>query len=250
MIPRLLLSLLPISLLTACSGETTDSKEVQTESIWSLIYVIADETQSTVYTELNISGPLGNNIKLSDKDKLEASSNGDVKQMEHLTGLLDVRYRAKFDGSSTDKTFKVALTRDDNETLVNTLTLPAPFNFLAPQSGQTYFKEDAFDLEWTAGTSGNEFEVTIHSTCTLKSGDEEVSITTYSNLTDDGKLSIDLDTIEAFKNSELNTRKACKLEFTAARIKQGQVDSKYAFSSESYAKQQRVLKDITVSLRD
>jgi hypothetical protein len=239
-----------LSALSGCSTETTESDNVKTRAIWSNIYVTSGGNDSRVIAELNLTDEFGNNISLSSSDKLEASVGNNTKSLEKHTDVFDVDYRAIFDEYSENTQYVVSFVRsEDNVTLTNTLSLPAPFEILAPQKSQSFSKSEPLVIEWSNFNTADKLDVTINSTCKLKDGATQGNAEKFENITDDGKLTIDLDTLDMFNDDNLNTRQNCTLELLVERFRLGNVDSNYASGSKSRASQQRRLDDITITLR-
>jgi hypothetical protein len=243
---------LPFALatLSGCSTETTESNNIKTRAIWSNIYVTSGGDDSRVIAELNLTDEFGTNISLSSSDKLEATVGNNTKTLEKHTDLLDVDYRAVFAAHSENTQYIVKFVRsEDNVTLTNTLTLPAPFEILAPQQNQSFAKSGQLVIEWSNFNTADKLDVSLDSTCKLKDGATQYNGEKFENITDDGKLTIDLDALDMFNDENLNTRQNCNLDLLVERFRLGNVDSNYASGSKSRASQQRRLKDITITLR-
>lgn len=127
--------------------------------------------------------------------------------------------------------------------------MPAPFEILAPQTNQSFSKEEQLVIEWSNFNSGDKLDVKLSSACKLKDGATQINNESFENITDDGKLTIDLDALGMFKDENLNTRQDCTVDLLVERFRLGNVDSNYATGSKSRASQQRRLKDIIVTLR-
>ncbi|MAD88870.1 MAG: hypothetical protein CMK64_04145 [Pseudoalteromonas sp.] len=239
-----------LSALSGCSTETTESDNVKTRAIWSNIYVTSGGDDSRVIAELNLTDEFGNNISLSSSDKLEASVGNDTKSLEKHTDVFDVDYRAIFDAHSENTQYIVNFVRsEDNVTLTNTLTLPAPFEILAPQKSQSFARSEPLVIEWSNYNTADKLDITLSSICKLKDGASQGNAEKFENITDDGKLTIDLEALEMFSGDNLNTRQNCTLDLLVERFRLGNVDSNYAAGSKSRASQQRRLNGISISLR-
>ena len=249
---RLSYFLLPtlLSTLIGCSSETTESENVKTQSIWSNIYVTSDGKDSRVIAELNITSEFGNNISLSNSDSLEATVEGETKDLEMHTELFDVDYRAIFEQHSENTQYTVRFLRsDENATLINTLTLPAPFEILAPQKSQLFNTKDQFNIEWSNFNSDDKLDVKLSSACELKDGATQYNNASFKGIEDDGKLIIDLDTLDMFKHDDLNKDKDCVVSLLVERFRSGNIDSNYASGSKSRALQQRRLENLLVRIK-
>ncbi|GEM_PF-1000325 len=244
--------ILPFALtaISGCSTETTESDNVKTRAIWSNIYVTSGGDDSRVIAELNLTDEFGNNISLSSSDKLEASVGNNTKTLEKHTDVFDIDYRAIFDEHSENTQYVVKLVRsEDNVTLTNTLSMPASFEILAPQKSQSFSNSEQLVIEWSNHSTVDKLDVTLSSSCKLKDGGSQNNVEKFENVTDDGKLTIDLDTLDIFKDENLNTRQNCSVDLLVERFRLGSVDSNYASGSKSRASQQRRLDDITITLR-
>lgn len=244
--------ILPLALtaISGCSTETTESDNVKTRAIWSNIYVTSGGDDSRVIAELNLTDEFGNNISLSSSDKLEASVGNNTKTLEKHTDVFDIDYRAVFEQFNENTEYTVKFVRsEDNITLTNTLTLPAPFEILAPLKSQSFANSEQLVIEWSNHSTVDKLDVTLSSSCKLKNGGSQSNVEKFENVTDDGKLTINLDTLDIFKDENLNTRQNCSVDLLVERFRLGSVDSNYASGSKSRASQQRRLDDITITLR-
>ncbi|MBQ4845424.1 hypothetical protein J8L98_03185 [Pseudoalteromonas sp. MMG013] len=238
-----------IALLSACSSETTESNNVKTEAIWSDIYVTSNGQDSRVIAELNVSSRNGNNLKLTNGDKLQATVGTTVKTLEEDDGFFDIDYRAVFDVAVGDTKFVVQLNRaSENKTLTNTITLPPQYQILAPQTGQLYDKDDSIEIEWTKSGAGDQFSIVFNTECTKKDGDKLTGSEVYNNVSDDGDFTINLSNVEFFNDALINTQHDCTGSLTFERRRHGQIDPAYVSGSRTYAAQQRSLDNIIISL--
>ncbi|KAF7781601.1 hypothetical protein PRUB_b0878 [Pseudoalteromonas rubra] len=243
---------LACSTLLACSTETTDSENVKTEAIWSKIYVTTTGETSRVIAELNVDGPNGNNIKLTANDKLVARAANISQVMSEDEELFDVDYRAIFDVTSGGTQFTVDFTRgSENKTLTTTMNLPRPFNIITPQKNQSFSVNDELTLAWTPGTEDDTtFSSKLTIECKRNDGNSFFVNINNEKLTDDGTQVFDLSTIEALKDTAINTRQECSAEFYLARTRAGTVDPSYASGSSAKAVQERYSDKFEIRLRD
>ncbi|ESP94806.1 MULTISPECIES: hypothetical protein [Pseudoalteromonas] len=241
---------LPLLLLAGCSTETTESKDVKTEAIWADIYVTSQGKDSRVIAELNVSGRNGNNIKLSDKDRLEASAAGVTKALERDDDFFDIDYRAVFNISEEGTKYTVTLTRDAvGDALTTTLIMPKPFTIITPQENQSFHKTDTLEVSWTDSKQNNtQLDAKLTIRCKKDDGNEASVVENYIDTNDDGSLSIDLASLEGLNDSVLNNKKSCEGEVFMERFNHGTLDSRFADSSRARAIQQRYSKKFEVRI--
>ncbi|AOT11185.1 hypothetical protein [Pseudoalteromonas luteoviolacea] len=232
---------LSLSLLVGCSSETTESENVKTEAIWADIYVTSQGEDSRVIAELNVSSRNGNNIKLSDKDKLHATAAGITKDLEIDDGFLDIDYRATFNVAEKDTKFMITLTRgESNDTLQTELILPAPFSIITPQKNQSFYKQDTLEVNWTSdNATDTRLDALLTLRCKNKDGNEESIAKQYSDITDDGSFSVDLSSLDGIDSETLNDKKSCEADIYMERIRYSSLDSRYAEGSRARAIQER-----------
>ncbi|TMO79059.1 hypothetical protein [Pseudoalteromonas aurantia] len=242
---------LAVSLLTACSSETTESAAVKTEAIWSDIYITSNGQNSRVIAELNVSGRNGNNLKLTNGDELRATVGSTVKVLEEDdSDAFDIDYRAIFDVAVGESEFLVQLNRvSENKILTNTLTLPPQYQILAPQAGQLYNKDASLDVEWTKSGANDQFSIEFHTECTKNDGDKVSSTTTFDNVSDDGDFTINLSNIELYKDVQVNTDHDCNGSLLLQRLRHGQIDPAYVNNSRTFATQERRLDNLIITLK-
>ncbi|MCF6440494.1 hypothetical protein L1077_13740 [Pseudoalteromonas luteoviolacea] len=227
--------------LSGCSTETTESKGIQTDAIWADIYVTSQGKDSRVIAELNVSSRNGNNIKLSNNDKLQASALGVTKDLEIDDSFLDIDYRANFNVADKDTKFTVTFSRSETNDIIRTnLNLPAPFTIFTPQQNQSFYKTDTVDVSWTADTATDtRLDVVLSVRCKNNEGNEQSIVESFRDIQDDGNLSIDLASLEGFEQDILNTKKACQGDVYIERIRYSTVPSEYAQGSRARAIQER-----------
>ncbi|KZN34091.1 hypothetical protein N474_22480 [Pseudoalteromonas luteoviolacea CPMOR-2] len=229
------------TLLLGCSTSTTESENVKTEAIWADIYVTTQGESSRVIAELNVSSRNGNNIQLSDKDKLEARAAGVTKELEQDDDFFDIDYRAVFNIAEKDTQFSVRLVRgESNETLETTLKLPAPFTIITPQKNQSFFRKETLEINWTPDdATDTSLDLALTITCKNNEGNDTSTGTTVRNIDDDGSYSINLESLDGLVDPLLNTKKMCEGQVFMERIRHGVLDSKFADSSRARAIQER-----------
>ncbi|MDK1287579.1 hypothetical protein [Pseudoalteromonas umbrosa] len=237
------LSVIPFSILAlaGCSTETTESSSVKTDAIWADIYVTSQGEDSRVIAELNVSSRNGNNIKLSDNDKLQATASGVTKDLKIDDSLLDIDYRATFNVAGKDTDFTVTFSRSETNDVIKTnLTLPAPFNIITPQKNQSFYKKDTIEVNWTADTATDtRLDVVLTVRCKNKEGNEQSIVENFRDIEDDGNLKIDLSALEGFEQDTLNTKQTCEGEVYIERIRYSPVPEAYVNGSRARAIQER-----------
>ncbi|KZN54341.1 hypothetical protein [Pseudoalteromonas luteoviolacea] len=229
------------ALLVGCSTSTTESENVKTEAIWADIYVTSQGESSRVIAELNVSSRNGNNIQLSDKDKLEASAAGVTKDLKQDDDFFDIDYRATFNTAQENTQFTVRFVRGEtNEILETSLKLPAPLKIITPQKNQSFFRKETVEINWTPDdATDTALDLMLTITCKNNEGNNTSTGTTVRSIDDDGSYSINLETLDGLVDPQINSKKACEGEVFMERIRYGVLDSKFADSSRARAIQER-----------
>lgn len=227
--------------LVGCSTETTESSNVKTDAIWADIYVTSQGEDSRVIAELNVSSRNGNNIKLSDKDKLQATASGATKDLKIDDSFLDIDYRATFNIADKDTDFTVTFSRSETNDVINTkLILPAPFTIMTPQKNQSFDKNEAIDVNWTADTATDtRLDAVLTIKCNNKEGNEQSIVENFYDIEDDGNLKVDLAALEGLEQDSLNTKQACQGSIHIERIRYSPVPEEYVEGSRARAIQER-----------
>ncbi|NOU49864.1 hypothetical protein HG263_04855 [Pseudoalteromonas sp. JBTF-M23] len=253
------------ALLCACSSETTDSNLIKTKAIWSDIYVTSNGQDSRVIAELNVSSKNGNNLNLVAGDKLSVTAtqftvvNGTdavesviTKDMHKDVDIFDIDYRATLPFNQEDTEYEIQFYRaDDKETLTSIVTLPQPMVITSPQQGQVFPVDEVLELSWeqAAVLKGHQpLHIYLESSC--KNGSKEITNTyVFNDVEDNGQKNIDFNSINIFKNDELNSSFNCKVKFEFERRRYGTVDDRYASGSRAYAKTHATLENIQITLK-
>lgn len=238
-----------LCLAVACSSETTESGQVSTEVIWADMKVTSDGDQARVVAELNVDGALGNNLKLTAGDKLTVTANGQTRELKEDHDFFDIDYQAYLPFTTTNTSFSIQLTRESkNQTLVSTVQLPAAFRIYAPQQGQKFRLDDSMYIAWQGLGGDKLIDINYSARCTRKSDGNTFTQSATVNTSDDGSYELVLNSLNAFKDADINLTKPCTLTIYLSRINTGIIDSKYKAGSSIRAVQQRTIEDLKVFL--
>lgn len=154
---------LGLFLLSACTVETVDSKNVRTGGISAQITANAtSDAATTVTAQLKVGGPGSNTyVDLSGGDSIFAVANDKRLEMEAQgTGT----YQINFDGAALDTEFIVDLQRDaDDDAPLSKGTLPGPFTFQVPN--MTTSRMQALTITWDPSGSKDDMSLELSGTC-------------------------------------------------------------------------------------
>jgi hypothetical protein len=244
---KLHLTLPSLLLLFGCSAETTESKNVSTEAIWAEFKLTSDGNSVRVVAELNVDGSFGNNLKLSQGDKLYATVNGTSKDLEEDLDFLDIDYQAYFNETASRTTYSITLAREvSKQRLISTVQLPDNFRIYAPQDNQAFNYNDTNYISWQGLNSDKSIDIDYKLNCTSKQGGTFSASGQIKTVADNGNTGFAFHEIEALKETEINKTQPCYVTLFLTRKNEGIVDSKYKSGSRIYAQQTRKVSDLKV----
>lgn len=236
-----------VSLLFGCSAETTESKNVSTDAIWADFKISSDGNEVRVVAELNVDGSFGNNLKLSQGDKLYATVNGISKDLEEDVDFLDIDYQAYFNQTSSRSTYSITLQRDvSKQRLISTVQLPDNFKIFAPQDSQVFNYTDTNYISWQGLSAQKSIELSYKLNCQAKQGGTFSAAGEIKSVPDNGNSGFAFHEIEGLKDSQIDRTQACYVTLLLTRKNDGIVDSKYKSGSRIYAQQIRKVEDLKV----
>lgn len=236
-----------IALLSGCSTETTESKNVATEAIWADFKLTSDGQEVRVVAELNVGGKLGNNLKLSQGDKLYATVNGTSKDLVEDIDFLDVDYQNYFRETASRATYSITLQREaSKQRLISTVQLPDNFKIFAPQDNQVFNYRDTNYISWQGLNSEKSIDLDYSLNCTNSQGGTYRSSGQIKTVSDNGNTEFTFHEIEGLKDTQINKTNPCYVTLYLTRKNDGIIDSKYKSGSRIYAQQVRKVKDLKV----
>ena len=234
--------------LAGCSGQTTNSDEIQTETIWANITVDSDGERARVATELNVSGPNGNNLNLTSGDQLTVTAGGISATLEKDLDFLDIDYQGYIHATASDTLFTIALKRPNDVNAENsTVTLPKSFTIHSPIENQVYQGNEAIDIHWDGLEANNSIHMELISECKTITGGNLLQVETYST-DDDGQYQVVPNDLEMFKNTNVDMSKRCTFEVYLQRKNFGNTDPLFKNSSRISATQYRKVKNVKIDL--
>ncbi|CCQ12794.1 hypothetical protein PALB_37340 [Pseudoalteromonas luteoviolacea B = ATCC 29581] len=241
--PIVLISLL----LIACSTETTESDKVATNAIWADFQAISDGYRTRLVAELNVDGPYGNNVKLTDGDSLYATANGETKELVEDIDFFDVDYQAYFYQITNSTTLSVIFDRQQpKQRMVSTVALPEPFTVFSPQTRQAFKSDEDTYLSWSGLASNKTIQLDYQLKCAAKEGGQYNHSGLVDTIVDDGNHRLFFSQIDALKNSSIDTNRTCELDLMFTRSNNGIIDSKYASGSRIQAHQVRKIEALEI----
>ncbi|WP_462163292.1 hypothetical protein [Pseudoalteromonas xiamenensis] len=236
-----------LSLLSGCSTETTDSKNVATEAIWGEFKVTSDGNRARLVAELNVDGSNGNNLKLTDGDKLYATASGVTKELVEDIDFFDVDYQAYFDETKSNASYSIVFERQKSaQKLISTVQLPESFTIFAPQKSQSFNLKDSLFISWQGLSSGKSIDFSYSASCSAKDGGSYSTSTSVSAIVDNGNYQFSFDQFEGLKDEQINRGKPCEVTLSLRRRNEGIIDSKYKSGSRISAEQIRTVENIKV----
>jgi hypothetical protein len=234
-------------LLFGCSAETTESKNVETDAIWAEFKVSSDGQTVRVVAELNVEGSFGNNLKLSQGDKLYATVNGTSKDLEEDIDFLDVDYQAYFNETASRTTYSITLAREaSKQRLISTVQLPDNFRIYAPQDNQVFDYRDTNYISWQGLNSDRTIDLSYKLNCTSNQGGTFSATGQIKAVADNGNSGFAFHEVEGLKDTSINRTKPCYVTLFLNRKNEGIVDSKYKPGSRIYSEQTRKVSDLKV----
>lgn len=171
--------------LSACNEETK-SDNVDTKGIWAGINVTSNGTKTDVSVELNVSGANGNNVSLSNSDKLIAKAGSESKTLTRNNSILDIDYEGSLNTTASGSEFTISFTRGNKQDAPNSkVKLPDAFNIILPLSEQSIRFSDPISIAWTPKKDGSIIEVVLESVC-KNSSDADVNLKKSVKIVDSG----------------------------------------------------------------
>lgn len=244
---KLIFALPCIALLFGCSTETTESKNVSTEAIWADFKLSSNGAQVRVVAELNVDGSFGNNLKLSQGDRLYATVNGTSKDLVEDLDFLDIDYQNYFSETASRSTYSITLQRESSkQRLISTVQLPDNFKIFAPQNNQVFNYRDTNFISWQGLNSDKSIDLGYSLNCTSTQGGTFSSSGQIKTLADNGNTEFAFHEIEGLKDTQINRTKPCNVTLYLNRKNDGIIDSKYKSGSRIYAEQIRKVEDLKV----
>jgi hypothetical protein len=217
--------------LAGCGCETVDSSSVKTSGLYADLEA---EAAGDGRTKLKASLKLGQGsltfLELAEGDTLIASSGGTDRTMSRTSLFGATWYVADFTADAADTAFSIALQRtSDTSAPSSTVTLPAPFSFVAPAaSTQVPRSGSGLRVTWQLASSGDGMRISASGSCI-----ESVSEVTIA---DSGAHDF-----AAFRARQDENNTTCPVTITLERRREGTVDPAYGKGGAFVAKVSRKL---------
>jgi hypothetical protein len=212
--------------LWACS-EDVDSDDVRTSGVYAEMEVVAEgDGSSTVTVDLTVGGSNSNtHLEMAGEDELTATV-GDETQTLRQRGNV---YETTFGVDAEDTEFTVAFLRgaEDEGAPDSHVTLPAPFEITAPESGAAVSRAEGVVVTWEPSGADDSMAYRLNGDCIfLESGD----------VADSGSLDLGPSDFDPHSGDEETT---CSAELCIDRTRRGSLDPAYGEGGRIEAVQRR-----------
>ncbi|HRI70305.1 MAG TPA: hypothetical protein PK156_39005 [Polyangium sp.] len=154
---------LGLLMLSACTAETVDSKNIRTGGIVAILMASSTSDSATSVTAALKVGGTGSNtyVDLSGGDRIFAVANDNRVEMEAQgTGT----YQTDFNTAAENTEFIVDLQREtDDDAPLSTGLLPGPFTFQVPTMSTS--RMQALTITWSPSGSTDDMTMELNGTC-------------------------------------------------------------------------------------
>ena len=232
-----------LSLLGACSTETVDSENIDTQAIWAGIDIVSDDGQSSdINVEFNVGGRNGTNLSLSSGDTVRASSSAGTVTLQRDTDFLDVDYEGSINTGATDELVEVQFSRGDGSSHSSSVRLPTVFSISFPQQNIAFTELTEFEIQWSDNAQSGVMQITQTATCPDGQGNN-ATFSDSTSVTDDGShTSTFLTTL-----SDIITDDGCDFSIRLSRSNSGTLASGFEEGGYIEARQEREVLDMRVT---
>lgn len=233
-----------VLMLCACTSETA-SELVKTKGIWASFELVSDGNRTRVNAELNAGDANGSNIVLSDSDKLLAIVRTTAIKLKKDSDFLDVDYQAYINITDDNERFDIAFDRDDEISTRSSVELPLNFIILTPSNEQNFRLNSTITVQLDGTDPNSMSNVELSSKCTTKNN--ETLIQSTLNEIKYASYTFELNNLVMFNNAQIDKSKTCELNIIVERARLGAISGEFAKQSYIRAKQQRAIKNMTLT---
>ncbi len=217
-----------MGLLSGCQ-EPIDS-DIGTDSIHAAMRLTStgDGTTRVVVT-LSASGSVGTDILLVQGDRLVAVANGQSQPlMEDQRWPHIVRYFTVFNFDDPGMLVTISFERGTQHSHYvsapnSNIVLPENIAILAPQSGETFTRQESILVSWEP--SGGSEEIAIQFTTTCQSGDDFSSGVRYFTVSDSGSESYAVE--DLLSEQDVDANATCTADIMLVRETTGSLAAEY-----------------------
>ncbi|MBT8080745.1 MAG: hypothetical protein KJO31_19340 [Gammaproteobacteria bacterium] len=233
-----ILSALAATLIAGCGNpNAVDSESLATQALWVGVRFEATGNGSTgVNVEINEGGRSGNDVRLSQNERLEVDANGFIVVLEEDEDFLDIDYEGRVTTDASDTLLTLSFYRADGSVNDGTrVTLPGIFAISSPSNDQEVVVGDVIDLQWAAPGSGM-IALAITTQC---SGFTRAD---FLDVPDNGSYAIDTAMLPGIQDPEIPRENGCALTVDLTRERHGTLDQAFRGGGFVSAVQMRTVK--------
>ena len=212
---RVVLAAVTVS-LGGCGCETVKSTDIKTSGLYADLKAdAAGGGQVKVKATLTLGSGSLTFLELSPGDTLTATVGLTSRAMSRTSLFGSTWYEANFDGDAANTAVKISLLRaSDTGAPESAVTLPMPFAFSQPVTGQASSRSAGMTVTWTNGNQSDPMRLSASGSCI-----QPVDVPTFS---DTGTHSL-----PAFASANGSETKTCDVSLTLVRTRSGSVDAAY-----------------------
>ncbi len=246
--PFLILSSL---VLIACNPDSTDSTNVNTDSIYADMSLTASTAGRTrINVELNVEEKNGTNIELSSGERLEASSGSESVTLAQDTDFDDIDYEGSLNTSSSDDPYNITLVRENGLSIDgSTVNMPDEFTVSSPSEDEVYDSNQSLPLRWTPERSGEMIELETSTNCTTDTGSTSTTLEIFE-LVDDGSEDWLLSNLTAADGDNIDRAIDCVIDVMLVRRATGTLDTRFESGGQITATQSRKIENVVLRLQE
>lgn len=237
--------------LIACNPDSTDSTNVNTDSIYAAMSLTASTAGRTrINVELNVEEENGTNIELSSGERLEASSGSESVTLEQDTDFDDIDYEGTLNTSSSADPYTITFIRENGLNIDGTsVNMPDEFTVSSPSEDEAYDSNQSLPLRWTPERSGEMIELETSTECTTDTGSTSTTLEVFE-LVDDGSEDWLLSNLTAADGDDIDRTIDCVIDVTLVRRATGTLDARFESGGQITATQSREIENVVLRLQE
>ena len=201
--------------LGGCGCETVKSADIKTSGLYADLKAdAAGDGQVKVKATLTLGSGSLTFLELSPGDTFTATVGPTSRALSRQSLLGSTWYEASFDGDAANTAVKIALLRGaDTSAPESAVTLPAPFTFTQPVTGQAFSRSAGVTVNWSSA-GPDLLRLGAKGSC-VQSVDVELPSDTGTH------------SFPAFVPASGSETKTCDVAITLVRVRTGSVDPAY-----------------------
>ena len=202
--------------LGGCGCETVKSADIKTSGLYADLKAdAAGGGQVKVKATLTLGSGSLTFLELSPGDTFTATVGDTSRAMSRQSLFGSTWYEANFDGDAANTPVKISLLRtSDTGAPESTVTLPSPFAFTAPVTGQAFPRSAGVTVTWNNASPSDPMRLSASGSC-IQSVDVPASSDTGTH------------TFPSFVPQNGSETKTCDVAITLVRSRPGSVDPAY-----------------------